>query len=72
MPYYVKSLECVGPEVMEKCRDSLLNYPLDELTINTLNSYNEAMIEVAQEEGKTRCEQLYIQEGTLGVFKIDL
>jgi len=72
MPYYVKTLTCVSPDVMEKCRESLLDYPLDDITLSVLASYNEAMIEVGLETGDKVCEQLYIQEGTLGVYKIDL
>jgi hypothetical protein len=72
MPYYVKTLTCVSADVMEKCRESLLDYPLDDITRSVLASYNEAMIEVGLETGDKTCEQLYIQEGTLGVYKIDI
>jgi hypothetical protein len=58
---------------MEEAVNSLLDTSItDEKRTDVLARLNEVLIQVAQEFDKKESEQLYIQEGTVGVFKITL
>jgi phosphate uptake regulator len=73
MPYYVKHLEAIGPEIMEETRISLLNPDLsEEERMNLLNQYNTVLLELAKAYDKTKVEQLYLQEGTVGIYKMNI
>lgn len=73
MPYYAKYLVAVGKEIMEETVESLLDPNItDEQRLTLLLQFNTILYEIAKEFDKTECEQLYIFEDTVGVFKIDI
>lgn len=73
MPYYAKHLEAIGSEIMEETRISLLNPDLsEEERMNLLGQYNTVLLELAKAYSKTTVEQLYLQEGTVGIYKMNI
>lgn len=73
MPYYAKYLEAVNSKVMDHTIESLLHPDNSEEEQNRLlNQYNTILIQVSEDFFKKESEQLYIQEGTVGVYRIKL
>lgn len=73
MPYYAKYLVAVGKEIMEETVEALLDPEItDEYRSTLLGRFNTVLYEIAKDFDKTECEQLYIFEGTVGVFKINI
>lgn len=73
MPYYAKYLKAVGKDIMDETVESLLDEKLsDEERTNLLIRFNTVIYEVAKNFDKTECEQLYIYEGTVGVYNINI